>query len=170
VYGIVKQHHGHIAAYSEVGHGTTFKIYLPRAANLQQNLIAPSEPALIVGGTETILVVEDDVAVRQIALHMLASLGYHTIQAQTGPDAIRLASEHQTIHLLLTDVIMPDMSGYEVCLQTTKLHPNIKVLYMSGYTADVIAHHGMLDPGVHLLQKPFTLKTLSQKIREILAT
>jgi PAS domain S-box-containing protein len=169
VYGIVKQHRGHIATYSEVGHGTTFKIYLPRAAGVRQDLRVPSEHASIIGGTETILVVEDDVAVRQIAMHMLASLGYNAIQAQSGPDAVRLAAEHKTIHLLLTDVIMPDMSGYEVCMQVTKRHPNIKALYMSGYTADVIAHHGILDPGVHLLQKPFALATLAQKIREVLA-
>ena len=170
VYGIIKQHRGHISTYSEVGHGTTFKIYLPHTTDVQQDLLVLSEPASIIGGSETILVVEDDVAVRQLTLGMLASLGYDAIQAQSGPDAVRLASEHETIHLLLTDVIMPDMSGHEVCQQVTRVHPKIKALYMSGYTADVIAHHGVLDPGVHLLQKPFTLETLSQKIRQVLAT
>jgi PAS domain S-box-containing protein len=169
VYGIVKQHRGHVSVYSEVGLGTTFKIYLPRAIEVGQDGVAPSAPAGVIRGTETILVVEDDTAVRQLTHGALTRLGYDVIEAESGRDAIRLAAERETIHLLLTDVIMPEMSGREVCEQVAALHPGIKVLYMSGYTANVIAHHGVLDEGIHLLRKPFTRESLAQKIREVLA-
>ena len=169
VYGIVKQHRGHVSVYSEVGIGTTFKIHLPRAIEIGHDGLAPSAPAGVIRGTETILVVEDDTAVRQLTHTALTALGYDVIEAESGRDAIRLAAERETIHLLLTDVIMPEMSGREVCEQVAALHPGIKVLYMSGYTANVIAHHGVLDEGVHLLQKPFTQESLAQKIREVLA-
>jgi len=169
VYGIVKQHRGHISVYSELGRGTTFKVYLPRVVQSGQEEAAAAAAAPPVGGTETILLVEDDAAVRQLTCGILADLGYDMIEAQSGRDAVRLAAERETIHLLLTDVIMPEMSGREVFTQVAAVHPAIKVLYMSGYTADIIAHHGVLDEGVHLLQKPFTRRSLAQKIREVLA-
>lgn len=170
VYGIVKQHRGSISVYSEIGLGTTFKIYLPRATQAGQTGGAASSPAVPIRGTQTILVVEDDPAVRQLTHRMLAKLGYDVIVAEGGHDAIRLAAERETIHLLLTDVIMPGISGREVFVRVSVLHQGIKVLYMSGYTADVIAHHGILDPGIRLLQKPFTGQSLAEKVSEVLAS
>ncbi|MCX5772904.1 MAG: response regulator, partial [Candidatus Hydrogenedentes bacterium] len=158
----------HISLYSELGRGTTFKIYLPRITETAEEEVT-SAPVAPIGGTETILVVEDDAAVREITRKMLADLGYDVIEADGGPHALTAAAERETIHLLLTDVIMPEMSGRLIVEQVAALHPAIKTLYMSGYTANVIAHHGVLDPGVHLLQKPFTNRGLAQKIREVLA-
>jgi PAS domain S-box-containing protein len=169
VYGIVKQHHGHISLYSEPGHGTTFKVYLPRITEAAQEEATPAAPAALTGGTETILLVEDDAAVREITCKMLADLGYDVIEADGGPKTLSIAAERETIHLLLTDVIMPEMSGRLVFEQVAPLHPEMKALYMSGYAANVIAHHGVLDQGVHLLQKPFTNQGLAEKIREVLA-
>jgi two-component system cell cycle sensor histidine kinase/response regulator CckA len=169
VYGIVKQHRGHISVYSELGHGTTFKIYLPRITEVAQEETTPSAPVIPIGGTETILLVEDDAAVRGLTCKMLADLGYDVIEADGGTHALSLAAERKTIHLLLTDVIMPEMSGRRISEQVAALHPETKTLYMSGYTANVIAHHGVLDPGVHLLQKPFTNQGMAEKIREVLA-
>ena len=169
VYGIVKQHHGHISVYSEPGRGTTFKLYLPRITEAAQEEVTPSAPVALTGGTETILVVEDDAAVRELTCEILTNLGYDVIEADVGRRALSVAAERETIHLLLTDVIMPEMSGRSVFEQVAALHPEIKALYMSGYTANVIAHHGVLDQGVHLLQKPFTSQSLAQKIRDVLA-
>jgi len=170
VYGIVKQHRGSILVYSEIGLGTTFKIYLPRATQVEQNRVAAATPAVPIRGTQTILVVEDDQAVRQVAHRMLADLGYDVIVAESGSDAIRLASERETVHLLLTDVIMPELSGREVFERVAALHQGIKAVFMSGYSADIIAHQGVLDEGIHLLQKPFTRQSLAQKISEVLAS
>jgi PAS domain S-box-containing protein len=170
VYGIVKQHRGSISVYSEPGLGTTFKIYLPRALGAGQTEGATSLPSSVPArGTQTILIVEDEPAVRKLTQKMLADLGYDVIVAESGIDAVRLAGERDAIHLLLADVIMPGISGREVFTRVSALHPGIKVLYMSGYTADVIAHHGILDAGVRLLQKPFTGRSLAEKIAEALA-
>ncbi|MCX5772525.1 MAG: response regulator, partial [Candidatus Hydrogenedentes bacterium] len=130
---------------------------------------APSAPVPLIHGTETILLVEDDTAVRELAHRLLTDLGYDVIEAERGPMAVSLAAKHNVINLLVTDVIMPEMSGKQVYEQVAALHPGIKVIYMSGYTADVIAHRGILDDGVHLLQKPFTLQNLAQKVNEVLA-
>ncbi|HPO12451.1 MAG TPA: PAS domain S-box protein [Candidatus Hydrogenedentes bacterium] len=168
VYGIVKQHNGHVSVYSEVGHGTTFKVYLPRIVTTEEGDPASLPAESATRGVETILLVEDDAAVRKLAAGMLSSLGYHVIEAQDGPDAVQIAARHETIHLLLTDVIMPGMSGQQVFDTVALTHPGIKVLYMSGYPANIIAHQGALKEGVRLLQKPFTLQNLAAKIREAL--
>ncbi|MCX5768798.1 MAG: ATP-binding protein, partial [Candidatus Hydrogenedentes bacterium] len=168
VYGIVKQHRGSVSAYSEIGLGTTFKIYLPRATHIEQDQGPAPAPAVPIRGTQTILVVEDDRAVRKVAQRMLADLGYDVIIAESGSDAIRLAGERETVHLLLTDVIMPGLSGREVFDRVAALHQGIKAVFMSGYSADIIVHQGVLDEGIHLLQKPFTRQSLAKKISEVL--
>lgn len=168
VYGIVKQHGGYIWVYSEVGVGSTIKIYLPQlmvAGTLEIPLSAPPEE---LDGTETILVVEDDPEVRQLVSVILSQHGYTVIDTGNARDALHQAARLHTIHLVLTDVVMPDMSGRQVYESISALRPDIKVLYMSGYTEDIIAHHGILDPGIHFIQKPFTSQKLTQKIREIL--
>ena len=169
VYGIIKQNCGFINVYSEPGQGSTFKIYLPRhAADLTETSAGPP-PAAAPTGAETILLVEDEEALLKLSTQMLERLGY-TVLAASGPkQALQLAEAHpDTIHLLLTDVIMPDMSGRDLWQQLSALRPDLKCLFMSGYTANVIAHHGVLDEGVHFLQKPFSREALAAKVREAL--
>jgi CheY-like chemotaxis protein len=168
VYGIVKQHSGYIWVYSEVARGTTFKIYLPRIQAAQAHEIAPSTPPAVLTGRETILVVEDDPQVRGLVCEMLAQYGYTVIETGNVREALRLADEPGTIHLVLTDIVMPEMSGRQVFESVAARRPGIKVLYMSGYTEDVIAHHGILDAGIHFIQKPFSGQKLSVKVREAL--
>jgi len=170
VFGIVKQHGGNIWVYSEVGKGTTFKIYLPQAGETPP--FAPKQISLpaSVHGVETVLVVEDEAMVRKLVCETLAMYGYKIMEAPGPGDGFRLASEYkETIHLLLTDLIMPEMNGRELYQKVAAVHPNIKVLYMSGYTGDVIIHHGLLDEEVNFLQKPFTIQNLTQKIRRVLS-
>ncbi|OPY84391.1 MAG: Blue-light-activated protein [Syntrophus sp. PtaU1.Bin208] len=170
VFGIIKQHGGDIWAYSEPGKGATFEIYLPQAEGESAALVtAPAETPSI-HGTETVLVVEDDEAVRRLVCKTLASCGYQVLEARSPNDALRLASENrETLRLLLTDVIMPEMNGRELYNKTADFHPDIKVLFMSGYTDDVIAHHGILEEGIPFLQKPFTVQNLAQRVRQILS-
>lgn len=169
VYGIVKQNNGFINVYSEVGKGTTFKIYLP-AVEAEEHGPAPSvkatEPPK---GSETILVVEDQEALLNLVKRMLAPLGYTVLTAATPRAAIEMVEQFGSgIHLLMTDVVMPDMSGREVFERLSEMLPGLKCLYMSGYTADVIAHHGVLEEGIHFVQKPFSIDALAEKIREAL--
>jgi CheY-like chemotaxis protein len=169
VYGAVKQNHGFIYAYSEPGQGTTFTIYLPRYVGKTEPLRTkdPAGPAL--SGLETILLVEDEPTMLELTTVMLERQGYTVLAAGTPGEAICLAREHAgEIHLLLTDVVMPGMNGRDLAKNLLSLYPNLKRLFMSGYTANVIAHHGVLDPGVHFLQKPFSLKELADKVREAL--
>jgi PAS domain S-box-containing protein len=170
VYGIVRQNQGSILVFSEPGHGSTFTIYLPRylgkGAELQR-VLPPAAPAR---GQETILLVEDEPALLQVGRRLLESLGYTVIAASTPGEAIRLAEEYRgEIHLLVTDVIMPEMNGRDLAKQLLSLYPGLKRLFTSGYTAEVIAHHGRLGEGIHFLQKPFTLQMLADKVRQTLA-
>src|SRR3989442_838270 len=168
VYGIVKQSGGSIWVYSEPGHGTTLKIYFPRL-----DISAKAETALVEnitkGGTETILLVEDDESVRRLVSQILINAGYRVIEASQGNEAIRVCTESQSrIDLLLTDVVMPETSGKEVSDRVTEMRPGLKVLFMSGYTDEAIVHHGVLDSGVEFIQKPFTPASLARKVREVL--
>ena len=170
VYGIVKQNKGFINVYSEPGQGTTFTIYLPRHVGTvnQIQIEATAEPAL--HGNETILLVEDEPTILNMTTTMLKRLGYKVLGAGTPSDAIRLADDHSIeIHLLLTDVIMPEMNGQLLAKQLLADRPEMKCLFMSGYTANVISHHGVLEDGIHFIQKPFAKSDLAAKIRQALS-
>jgi PAS domain S-box-containing protein len=169
-YGIVKQSGGNIWAYSEPGRGTTFKIYLPWVEDFSKETNDTVHRAEILKGSETILAVEDEIEVRKLVAQILTSQGYKVIEASNGEQAIKVARENsgKKIHLLLTDVIMPGMSGRELAETLGLLYPNMKVLYMSGYTDNAIVHHGVLEEGVNYIQKPFTLDALARKVREVL--
>jgi PAS domain S-box-containing protein len=169
VYGVVKQSGGHVSVYSEPGVGTTFKVYLPRVEDAPEKNRAPAVHAALVGGTETILVVEDEEAVRRLTCRSLEAQGYEVLPAASASEALLLLEKHAgEIHLLITDVVMPDVSGRELARSAAPLRPLMKVLFMSGYTDNVIVHHGVLDAGTAFLQKPFTPRSLAQKVREVL--
>jgi PAS domain S-box-containing protein len=169
VYGIIKQSGGNVWVYSELGVGTTFKIYLPRviaSAEPSQAVVIPSyQPQ----GSETVLLLEDEESIRSLVMGILRGRGYTVLEASRPLEAIEICKKFENpIHLLLTDVVMPQMSGREAAEQVVALRPETKVLYMSGYTDQAIAHHGVLNPGVPFLQKPFTPDALAQKVREVL--
>src|SRR5205823_7418515 len=171
VYGIIKQSLGYIWVESEVGRGTTFKIYLPRVAGAGDpaRIAAQAQAQRVEPGTETILLVEDEANLRYLARQYLEKQGYKVIEAADGAVAVQIAVAHESvIHLLLTDVIMPGMNGRELAQRITEIRPNVKVLYMSGYTENVIGRNGTLDAGIRLLQKPFNLRDLKDKVREVL--
>jgi len=169
LYGIVKQNNGFIDVYSEPDHGTIFKIYLPRHTSLgaakQKEVIV--EP--VKGGNETILLVEDEVSILQLIMIMLEHQGYSVMTASTPGEAISLAKAHPgEINLLITDVVMPEMNGGDLAVHIQSFYPNLKRLFMSGYTANVIAHQGVLEEGVLFIQKPFRNQDLAAKVREAL--
>jgi PAS domain S-box-containing protein len=170
IYGIVKQNNGFINVYSEPGQGTTFKIYLPQQEPQEVATEQPRKPAEVLTGTETVLLVEDEKSLLKFAKMLLEELGYTVLAAGSPREAIQLAKEYSNeIHLLMTDVVMPGMSGHDLCEQLEAPRPDLKCLFMSGYTANVIAHQGVLDEGVHFLQKPFSREALAAKIREALS-
>src|ERR1035437_6340801 len=170
VHGIVLQSGGAISVYSEPGRGTTFKVYLPRLAGAAavRRPVSGVHKALPTG-SETVLVVEDEAAIRQLTNLILQKAGYTVLLAESPVAAERIAGSHPgLIHLLLTDVVMPGMRGPELAERLLRLRPDLRVLFMSGYTDHAIAHRGFLDAGTEFLQKPFTPLRLTQKIREVL--
>jgi PAS domain S-box-containing protein len=169
VYGIIKQSKGNIWVYSEEGRGTTFKIYLPR---VDKDPVKEKKKELereVHSGSETVLVVEDDQSLRHLVVDVLQRYGYTVLAAKDGPEALTLLGNSiGPIQLLLTDVVMPGMNGRELAERVEKIHPEIKTLFMSGYTDNAIVHHGILDEGIAYLQKPFAPEVLARKIREVL--
>ena len=169
VYGIIKQSGGTIYVYSEPGRGTAFKIYLPRVmAPAPAEVPVPVRPANV-RGTETVLVVEDEGGVRSLICRVLQTYGYTVLEAENGGEALLIAEQHLApIHLLLTDVVLPRMSGRKLAERLIRSQPDLRVLYMSGYTDGSIINHGALEPGTAFIQKPFTPEALTQKLREVL--
>jgi CheY-like chemotaxis protein len=169
VYGIVRQNHGFISVDSEPGKGTAFKIHLPRHRAREEAVVASEGLERAATGHETVLLVEDDPLILEIAITMLQTLGYTVLAAATPREALQIAKEHRgEIQVVLTDVVMPEMNGRELAKQLLGLRPGLKCVFMSGYTANVIAQHGVLDDGMHFIPKPFTLKVLADRIREAL--
>jgi len=169
VYGIVKQSDGYIWVYSEPGHGTSFKIYLPRVAEAPGPARPGFELSASVRGSETVFVVEDDEMVRALIRRMLETRGYTVLLAPHGDEALQLLERHPgRVDLLMTDVVMPGMSGRDLADRVAERRPGIKVLYLSGYTDDAIVRHGVLEPGIAFLQKPFSADALARKVREVL--
>jgi len=169
VYGIVKQSGGNIWVYSEPKRGTTVKVYLPHFDCDEEQAERPNVETAAPRGSETILLVEDEDVVRGLARQILQQAGYNVLDAGSGDEALRMCREHSDpIHLLLTDVVMPETSGKEIAESLTSLRPATCVLFMSGYTDDAIVHHGVLDSNVEFIQKPFTPVALARKVREVL--
>jgi len=169
VYGIVKQSGGHITAYSEVGRGTTIKIYLPRVDAASEVRGAEPEPVVLRRGSETVLLVEDDEAVRELTCEVLEMHGYTVLAVADAGEAPRvLEGASRPIHLLVTDVVMPRLSGRDLTERLRSLRPGLKVLYISGYAGTAVVHHGVLDPGTPFLQKPFTPDALLRSVRKVL--
>ncbi len=169
VYGIVQQSDGYIWVYSEPGAGTTLKIYLPRVDAPVEGLGTAREAATLLTGTETILIAEDDATLRPLVKGLLERQGYRVLESASADEALAIAIDHVSpIQLLITDVVMPGASGRELARRLANLRPEIRVLYVSGYTDDAIVHHGMLEPGLAFLQKPFTPSALARKVREVL--
>jgi len=169
VYGIVKQNNGFIWVYSEPGQGSTFKIYLPKVKGDAKPKEKEQTPNDDLSGSETVLIVEDNDSLRNFAQKILYIYGYSTLNAENGEDALRVCKEHNgPIHLLLTDVVMARMGGKEAAERLQPLYPRMKIIYMSGYTDNAIVHHGVLEPGLNFLEKPFTPKGLARKVRKAL--
>jgi CheY-like chemotaxis protein len=168
VYGFIKQSNGHIKIYSEVGKGTTIKIYLPRASEPADSAAGATSPAAAERGSETILVVEDDSMVLRFVVTTLQSLGYTAIAAAHAAEALAIVNQGTAFDLLFTDVIMPGMNGGLLAAEILTLRPRVKVLFTSGYTENVITHKGRLDPGVLLLIKPYRTLDLARMVRTAL--
>jgi len=169
VYGIVKQSGGDIYVYSEVGKGTTFKLYLPRVFEPLEEFKKEVPVEKIPQGNETILVVEDDGSVRKIVVDLLRVQGYKVLEATGGKEALIIfEKEKNPIHLILTDIVMPQMNGPQVIERLRQVRKDFKVLYMTGYTDEAIVQHGVVDKTINLIHKPFTIQKLARKVREIL--
>jgi two-component system cell cycle sensor histidine kinase/response regulator CckA len=168
-YGIIQQHGGNIWPYSEVGHGSTFRVYLPRVDAPVEAHPQQGDVSALPHGTETVLLAEDEAAVRTMAARVLRERGYTVLEAIDGDEGLRVAREYAgPIHLLLTDVVMPHMSGRTLVDQVSGIYPSTKVLFISGYADSAIIHQGQLDPGVEFLHKPFSPSALARKVREVL--
>ena len=156
--------------YSEPGAGTTFKIYFPRLSGKTLSTLDETEvAAALPRGDETVLLVEDEVAILKMGKRMLETLGYRVLASSSPVKALEMVQKHsEDLHILITDVVMPEMNGRDLSRELKKFHPGIATLFMSGYTANVIAHQGVLDAGVHFIQKPFSKKDLAMKVRLVL--
>jgi CheY-like chemotaxis protein len=169
IYGAIRQSNGYVEVYSEVGKGTTFKIYLPAESGTPDSLTPRLGPRPVTGGSETVLVVEDDERVRNVASRALRDAGYRVLSASSGEAALAVAGEDSApIHLLVTDVVMPGMNGRQLAERLARAHPETRTLFTSGYTENIIAHHGVLERGIEFLSKPYTLETLTSRVREML--
>ncbi len=169
VYGSVRQSGGFIQVYSELGQGTTFKIFLPRVQEAVSEIPAPKSSAEELRGSETILVVEDEEILRESICISLKGYGYNVLEAPNEDEALLLGEKHpEAIHLLLTDVVMPKMNGRELAERLALLRPDMRVLYMTGYTENAIVHHGVLELDISFIQKPFRIRTLIEAVRQIL--
>jgi two-component system, cell cycle sensor histidine kinase and response regulator CckA len=169
VYGFVKQSGGHVDVYSERGHGTTFKVYLPRAEAAARSAKSSQGALRVPKGSETVLLVEDEDAVRTLSRLILQSNGYTVLEAKDGQEGVRVAQQHPgPIHLLVTDLVMPRMSGRQLANRLTQARPQMRVLFMSGYTDEAVMRHGVLEPDLVFLQKPFSAISLARKVREVL--
>ena len=171
VYGIVKQSGGHIEVHSDPGHGTTFKIYLPGVAHAEPAAVVEILPQAAVesNGTETILLVEDDDVVRELAGEILGHRGYHVVAASNGVEALSVLAElDRKIDLIVTDVVMPQMGGPDLANEVTKLRPELKVLFLSGYTDAAVQYRSLVASDINFLQKPFTPDGLTQMVRRLL--
>jgi CheY-like chemotaxis protein len=168
VYGFAKQSGGHVKIYSEVGHGTTVKLYLPRQSGAAMIIEQPKAGLAPRGGSETILVVEDDERVRSFAVEALRELGYTVLEAVDGPTALEVMLANRQVTLLFTDVVMPGMTGRNLADKSVQLYPSLKVLFSTGYTRNAIVHNGVVDAGTNFLQKPYSLNDLARKVRGVL--
>jgi CheY-like chemotaxis protein len=170
VFGFVKQSHGHVKIYSELGHGTTVKLYLPR---LVRSGAEPARKAISLGPRtargELILVVEDEAAVRQMSMEALRELGFAVLATESPSHALQILTENEDIALLFTDVVMPGMTGRQLADRALAMRPKLKILYTTGYSRNAIVHNGVLDPKTFLLAKPFTIDELAAKLEQILA-
>jgi two-component system, cell cycle sensor histidine kinase and response regulator CckA len=169
VYGIVKQSGGYIWVYSELGRGTTFKVYLPQVEAALTVDLSATAPEAAPRGSETVLLVEDEPALRAVARRVLQRQGYAVLEAADGDAALALVATHQgPLHLLVTDVVMPGLSGRDLADRLTAARPDLRVLFVSGYSGEALAHHGILDPDLAYLEKPFNPDALAIKVREVL--
>jgi CheY-like chemotaxis protein len=169
VFGIVKQSGGDVSVYSEPGHGTTFKIYLPQVRGPIDQIAVPVADTELPRGSETILIVDDEDVVRRFELEVLTECGYTVLEARSVQHALELSSDHPgRIDLLLTDVVMPTLSGPEVSERLARDRPDMRTLFTSGYASDAIVRHGVLEPGIAFLPKPLSRGALARKVRETL--